>query len=649
MKQTVLSACLALIGGLCGLSIQAHAQTLADFAQLPEASRPIVSPEGRWLAYECHIEVRPSVCVFDLQTNQLAHAMPAPENAWLGRTYFASEDYLVVNLSTYLTLSTVSGLRDYEVSRALSLSLESGEVVMLMERGQGSTNATDLASLNLSDPDSILIQMTFLNGAEGQIGTRFETREGFESGLFRVDLATGDDRRIDRSDIFDRVLDAQGDVVAEIHFDPLSYLYEIKEPGRRGAVIYSATHQSDAPSVLGFMDETGFLAFFPGERGGYRRMDRVSGEITRLENMTLDTVSAPIWDRRQRLMGFNGERDGQSAQFFFDEDLAADAASLTRALGAPVQIVSFSDDRDLLVLAIEEPSRPREFFLYQRSARNVWPFSASYPSLAGTALPARRLYRYAASDGLEIEAVLTTPAGWSEGAEALPLVVLPHGGPAARDGLEFDWWAQAYAAQGYLVLQPNFRGSLGYGLDFQRAGYGEFGDLMVQDIIDGARAVKADGLARSGGYCLAGGSYGGYAALRAAIMAPDEVACVVAFAPVTNPVSLMGRERRNGSFIAYHFWEQYMGDLVWDQEASDRVSILRNAQTLDMPILLLHGTQDSIVPIEASDALRRQLRGAEGFEYVRLEGESHFLDLPGSRMTLLNRSVALFDEVLRAD
>ena len=645
MKKLIVSLAAGLFSACVGAS--ALAQDVAQFAQLPDMSNPRLSPEGRWMSAECTVRTQASICIFDLESNALAHAIPVPEGSWLSGVYFASEDYLVINVSIYEMLNTDSGLREFRMSRGISVNLHSGEATMLMRDGRGGLNPTGLASLNLSDPETILIEMTFLFEGQERTGSRLRRGEGFHSGLFRVNLGTGRSSRVDQSDVFERIIDAQGETVANVYFDSVTHEFEVREPGRNGAVIYAGEHVSDAPSILGFTDETGFLIYFPAERYGYHRLDRNTGELSEIEGVTLNLIRAPIFDWSRTLIGFRGEREGREAQVLLDEGFHNDIASLSQALGQEVLLEDFSIDRDRLLLRTQAAGVPDSYFLYVRSEASVSPIGDSYPGLVGLALPERRYLDYQASDGLEIEGVLTTPAGWTEADGPLPLIVMPHGGPAARDYVAFDWWAQAYAAQGYMVLQPNFRGSTGYGLEFQQAGYGEFGDLMVQDSLDGAQALIADGWAREGGFCVAGASYGGYAALRAAVMAPDQVACVVAFAPVTHPSSELGEARHYGDFLAYDFWEQYMGDLIYSREDAERVSILNNARSLTMPVLLLHGTEDSVVPMDASDSLNRAMRGQDNLDYVRLEGETHFLVLASSRHALLTRSLALFEQTLR--
>ena len=141
-------------------------------------------------------------------------------------------------------------------------------------------------------------------------------------------------------------------------------------------------------------------------------------------------------------------------------------------------------------------------------------------------------YPYKARDGLDIPAYLTLPPG--KAPKNLPVVVMPHGGPDYRDYIGFDWMAQFFANRGYAVLQPNFRGSSGYGHKFTEAGLHQWGLKMQDDISDGVKKLIADGIANPKRVCIVGASYGGYAALAGATFTPDLYACAVSFAGISD-------------------------------------------------------------------------------------------------------------------
>jgi dipeptidyl aminopeptidase/acylaminoacyl peptidase len=161
-----------------------------------------------------------------------------------------------------------------------------------------------------------------------------------------------------------------------------------------------------------------------------------------------------------------------------------------------------------------------------------------YPQLAEVPLGTVEEINYAARDGYAVPAYLTLPAGME--AKKLPLVVLPHGGPRARDsGRDFDWWSQFMASRGYAVLQPQFRGSTGFGQKHELAGYRQWGKLMQNDVTDGVRKLIADGTVDAERVCIVGASYGGYAALAGAAFTPELYRCSVSVAGVSDLVEML--------------------------------------------------------------------------------------------------------------
>jgi cephalosporin-C deacetylase-like acetyl esterase len=194
----------------------------------------------------------------------------------------------------------------------------------------------------------------------------------------------------------------------------------------------------------------------------------------------------------------------------------------------------------------------------------VW---EQYPDLAGATLGEVRTISYQARDNATIPAYVTIPPGVKP--ENLPLVVLPHGGPEARDYPTFDWQAQFLATRGYAVLQPQFRGSTGFGEEYRKAGYRQWGGVMQNDITDGVKALIEQGLADPRRICIFGASYGGYAALAGAAFTPGLYACAVSVNGISDLPGLIGQiERRSGAgsdalaMAAYHIGSPFDKNVI---------------------------------------------------------------------------------------
>ena len=263
---------------------------------------------------------------------------------------------------------------------------------------------------------------------------------------------------------------------------------------------------------------------------------------------------------------------------------------------------------------------------------------AIYPGVTETAEV--RKIDYPATDGLRIPAYLTLPVG--RPAKNLPLIAFPHGGPEARDRLGFDWWAQALASQGYAVLQPNFRGS-NLDASWVKAGYGEWGRKMQTDISDGVRALAEQGVIDPARVCIVGASYGGYAALAGVSLQSGIYRCAVAVAPISDPTSMRKwiSRREGGPGPSVRYWDRFLGvEGKGVDEQLNAVSPLQHAAQVSVPVLLIHGKEDSTVPYEQSTEMASALkRAGKSVELVSLKTEDHYLSQSATRLQMLKTSV----------
>ncbi|MDZ7684173.1 MAG: alpha/beta fold hydrolase [Gammaproteobacteria bacterium] len=230
---------------------------------------------------------------------------------------------------------------------------------------------------------------------------------------------------------------------------------------------------------------------------------------------------------------------------------------------------------------------------------------------------------YTASDGKMIPAYLGVP----EGEGPWPTVLLPHGGPYARDTDAFDPWAELLLDRGYAVLKPNFRGSAGYGDAFMAAGFEQWGARMQQDVMDGLDWMIEQGIADPARSCVVGGSYGGYVALTAAFQAPERIRCAAAFAPVTDLKELATRERD------FMFGRMNSARVQSDPAAQRSHSPLHQIDRIGVPILLMHGKLDRNVMFEQSkDFAKAMTRADKPGEFVIQETGDHFLSRTSHRI-----------------
>tara|TARA_B100000678_G_scaffold211897_1_gene179397 strand:- start:558 stop:2501 length:1944 start_codon:yes stop_codon:yes gene_type:complete len=255
-------------------------------------------------------------------------------------------------------------------------------------------------------------------------------------------------------------------------------------------------------------------------------------------------------------------------------------------------------------------------------------------------------FAYTASDGLEMDGILTLPPGRE--ATNLPVVMLPHGGPHASDRANFDWWAQAFASRGYAVFQPNFRGSTNRDEAFKLAGYGEWGRKMQTDLSDGLKALADAGIVDPKRACIVGASYGGYAALAGVTLQQGIYRCAVAVAPVSDLKAMYNEDYRASG--EQRITKEGLLQQLGPRDRWDDVSPRRNADRADAPILLIHGKEDTVVPYSHSTQMADKLKDAHRpYELVSLEGEDHWLSLSSTRRQMLEAAVGFVQKHNPAD
>jgi dipeptidyl aminopeptidase/acylaminoacyl peptidase len=220
---------------------------------------------------------------------------------------------------------------------------------------------------------------------------------------------------------------------------------------------------------------------------------------------------------------------------------------------------------------------------------------------------------------------------------------MPHGGPFVRDTYGYDAWVQYLAAKGYAVLQPNYRGSTGYGREFVEAGNGQWGRGMQDDADDGVKWLAAQGVADPARVCIMGASYGGYAAMRAAARNPEIYRCAISFAGISDVAAQLGYDRKTfESGEAFRAWRHR---IQGEAATLDQLSPLKSVARMTVPILIAHGAEDTTVPVAQSVRLHEALaRLGRAHSHVIYPGEGHGLDDPEHAADFLNRVGAFLDK-----
>jgi len=314
---------------------------------------------------------------------------------------------------------------------------------------------------------------------------------------------------------------------------------------------------------------------------------------------------------------------GRPAARYIDENSAT--AKLHRALSAKfadsyVEFLDFSADGNKLLFSTASDRDPGAYYLFDRQTLKAEKLFDRAPWIDPSRMAERRPLRFKASDGLELEAILTLPRDVAE--TNLPMVLLPHGGPiGVRDDWFYDSDAQFLASRGYLVLQVNYRGSGGRGSDFMDAANLKWGTRVQQDLIDGVKWAIAEKFADPRRICVYGASFGGYSALMSSIRAPDMFKCAVGYAGIYDLAMMY----KKGDIKSDKSGRSYLTTVIGKDDADLAAnSPAKLADRITVPVLLVHGEEDQRAPFAQAKAMRAALDAAhKPYEWMSKPGEGH--------------------------
>jgi dipeptidyl aminopeptidase/acylaminoacyl peptidase len=397
--------------------------------------------------------------------------------------------------------------------------------------------------------------------------------------------------------------------------------------------IYPVAIEAESNSVL-------VLKKLDGRDALYRIALDGSGTTSLIaKSDSVDIAGVSRFGRGQKVIAYNySEERGRTV--YFDREFDGLASSLSKAIPSSplIDFVGASSDGNSVLVFAGSDVKPGTYYSLDRKTKEMSELADVRPTLNGRTLSPVKAVIYKARDGATIPAYVTLPAGTT--GRGLPAVVLPHGGPSARDEWGFDWLAQFLAARGYAVIQPNYRGSAGYGDNFQNGNGYRSWQTAIADVVDSARYLVDQGIADKQKLAIVGWSYGGYAALQSAAVEPDLFKAAVAIAPVTD-LSLLKRDAEDFTNA------ELVKEMVGSGEHIRAGSPLRNAASIKVPVLLVHGDLDGNVGIEHSARMAGALRSAgKPVEFLSYKGLDHYLDDSSARIEMLTKMGELLDRTI---
>lgn len=429
--------------------------------------------------------------------------------------------------------------------------------------------------------------------------------------------------------------DANGNVKMGIGWLPKKTIIQAKMEDGSWKIIHEQDYVKDplfAPLGIGKSGIAYVLSRHENDKASLYEYDietqTFGRQLFKHELVDLDSV---FYSRLKDTVEFVSFTTDRKEIHFFEEGLRKDYLSACQALsGADNAIVSFSEDERRMIIYAREEKKSGSYYLFDRDAKNLTFLGSKYPSLEKTSLSEPKSINYKARDGMTIYGYLSLPSNFN-GSTPFPMVVLVHGGPYTRDTNRFDPWVQFLTNRGYIVFQPNFRGSFGYGEAFWKSSYKQWGLAMEDDVIDGVQALIENKIADKNGICIMGASYGGYAALMGVAKFPDMFCCAVSVAGVTDINKFLIAERMKGK-KNYYYNHVLIGDDSGDRKDNSPIT---HADRISCPVFLAHGTDDETVYFSHSNNMYKALKKEKkDVTFLKLKDETHQLEDIKNRVKL---------------
>jgi dipeptidyl aminopeptidase/acylaminoacyl peptidase len=629
----------------------AAADTVTAFAEIPFIEQAALSPDGTFMAGLFGVAGERRICTMSLFDATKKHCIPIPDGTEPLALSWVDDHNILVSLERLADIGSpqLIGPGRIYTSRVFGMNRDTGMLTRLLPELKGAAAAEVLWMATDGSP---IIEVA---------GEKSLFDDDAWPAVYRVNVETGHDDQVERSHygVWGWAADSRGAVRTGVTYNDDSRTMRMLYRGEQGdafktierantrqrqELIYPVLFLPGSDHALvTHNDDNGFNTLYEMDLTTQKDLRTVyaAGENREITAVQTDPGATTL------LRAFDSGADYHV--HWFDTKLAELQAQFDKAVGGAdpaiarrASIVSLSRDRKRMLVRVDRPDSPGGLYYYNVDGGAMFRIAWYSQRLAARPQSPVTLVHYQARDGLPIEAVLTLPKG--RAAKDLPIVLLPHGGPWAQDELAYDYWAQFIASLGYAVLQPNFRGSTGYGTPFLRKGEGQLGLAMQDDITDGLRWAAAQGIADPKRACIVGASYGGYAAMWGIAKDPDLYRCAIAVAGVAS------LRREVDDFGNYLMQNKFTDD--WKRMTPDflAVSPINAIPAIKAPLLLIHGEKDVTVDVGQSKSMyKRMLAAGKQVQFVDLPLADHHFGREADRKVLLTAMGAFLAKYNPAD
>jgi len=643
---------LAIVLGMFGnLAAQAAAPSLEDFASRPWVEDVSISPDGRYVALIGTRDGKATAFVDDRQAGKdqpMRAVLAEPDHFQMTWCRWATNTRLLCGFRGMVKNGYV-----YAITRLVAVDADGKNVRVLIQNSKEAQGQFQdrIIDWNPGPPDTVLIEADEgLSANQMEAGAQVYGNVGTHAlpAVFELDVMTGrlTMRQRAHDPIRHWITDKHGQVRLGWGFSGTTLSYWARLDGdsdwRRLTKFEIFTRDNHfEPVAISAEDPNWAYALGPsGGRTAIWLIDlRDKEDPTLVFSHPIVDVSSPVLGADNRLIGVRYD-DGYPLMYFEDSHIGGLMKTIQALEPGQFDTVhgSSRDEKFFVLRSVSDADAPR-FMLFNSDTHKLDKFGTAYPDRDPATLAPMRPISYPARDGTRIPAYVSVPRGAT--AAHLPLIVMPHGGPIARDTWGYFFLREFLVSRGYAVLQMNFRGSSGYGDDWFFAAHQDWGGLTYDDVVDGARWAIQQGIADPKRICIAGWSFGGYLALLAAQRNPDIFRCAV---DIAGPSDLALLIEEGHHWLSADSIKRQIGT---DPDKLKRDSPRLHAADFQVPLLILQGKMDAQVPFQQSEGMDEALTHAgKPHRFVVVADADHQFSAVKDRLTLLQETDAFLREHL---
>lgn len=617
IKLLIVSTLLLFNLGVHAKSTQSH--SAKDFFSLPDYTAFTLSPSGKYLAALMPIHDRMNLVVMETENRSNYHVLTAFKKASVGGFFWASDERIVFNVDETngqeaLSLYSVNNGKKPKITKLVAATFDRRSAIM-----------ASVVNTLPDDPDHIIVS--------------YNKRYVKQPDLYKLRVDQKWNERRKRNSSMKLIAKNPGDVQAWIVDNDGDVRGAYSIVGLKGKLLYKEKNEEEfkvlrefnpldesiQPMRFDYDNKTMYVSSNIGrDRQAIYKFDPIKNELgDMIYGHDKVDVSGLIMSRKQqKLLGVSYFDDYPERVYFDDKEKSFNQALTNAFKGKKFATTSMNDNEDMRIINVYSDTDPGTYYLWSDAKRNLTPLAKSNSKIKSSTLSPMKPFEFTSRDGLTLRGYITIPKD-SDG-KKLPLIINPHGGPfGVRDTWGYNPDTQFLASRGYAVVQVNFRGSGGYGRQFEQAGYGgKWGAEMQHDITDTVKHFIAQGIADPKRVCIYGGSYGGYATMAGLTFTPELYKCGVNVVGVTD-VGLLFTSMPTTWEPQKEVMKQQIGDPE-DKELMKRMSPIDHVQNIQAPVFIIHGRRDIRVVMEHADMLRERMEALEKpYEWLVKDKEGH--------------------------